>query len=420
MKKLIKLWVVFLLLNSVVFWANNSLKIDSWYLEWAKKKIESLYNKNPEQAYKVQKNISSFYSRYKNNASWIFLLQYIEAVTNNYIKDYEKYLEAQKEADKKKEEETILQTIDEKINKQNSELKVLDDKDVKKIATFDIEPKYDNLLLKNVFFENIWTVQDITSLFQKLYLVDNNNKIIAEWYVQNNFIKFDINWDYILKDWTIKVLNIMANIRQPNSDKQIWELKFELKSPSNAPVGTLNWLRAISYSNGSYMTINVKSTLDPIKTLVSYNELMFESDNDYSISYSQAMGFAIYNNSNKRMEINSFEFSISWSFLSWLNDSSKVIVREKWTNQIIWSETLFALAWSRLNVNVSSGTPAKSISPNTKMEFVVEIEHIGNVEWRREIQMNNIVIADWEGWQITNLNQYTGTWLPSSYIDYRY
>jgi hypothetical protein len=90
-------------------------------------------------------------------------LNFINSVTDEYIKSYEdnikaeeekQKIEEEKQKEKEKEEISKLPDFDNVIKAQDEKLSILT-KDTKTIANFSIEPKYDHLYLENVYFENI-------------------------------------------------------------------------------------------------------------------------------------------------------------------------------------------------------------------------------------------------------------------------
>ncbi|MDR2640036.1 MAG: hypothetical protein LBC61_01525 [Candidatus Peribacteria bacterium] len=151
MKKLLTILLICAFANLTFAYTptNSEIKL----LNQVKPEIIKIYNKDVNKAYSVKNNINSFLDKYKKKESAIYVLNFINNVTLEYIKDYESKLKAEQE--KEKEETIKYQNIDDIITSQNDKLFVLNNNNTKTIASFEIEPKYDHLYLQNVYLENI-------------------------------------------------------------------------------------------------------------------------------------------------------------------------------------------------------------------------------------------------------------------------
>jgi len=114
-----------------------------------------------------------------------------------------------------------------------------------------------------------------------------------------------------------------------------------------------------------------------------------------------------------------FEFYISWSFLNNIDKNSQFILKRKWTeiefgranlSSLINNKLIITNTWPEYNV----------ISANSFSDYFLELIHSSNTSWTREVKLNNIVIWDEKNWYITNLNNYSNTWLPWDVSVYRY
>jgi hypothetical protein len=101
-----------------------------------------------------------------------------------------------------------------------------------------------------------------------------------------------------------------------------------------------------------------------------------------------------------------------------------VMLKVKGTNQIFWTAFLKSM-------NTTSGllminywwNALNFLSANTYMDYILEFDYAGeNVSsWSsREIRLNNLIVWDGFGWEITNLNSYSNIWMPTDVFFYRY
>lgn len=438
MRKKITLASIALLFFSIssVFWAYTPSQKDLVSLEKSKQKIYLSYDENPQKPYEVKQNIWEFYTFYKWKEVETYFLKFIEVITDEYIKSYEEKLkieeEKKKEEDKQKQEEQQSQNtqndkdleipkIDNVINDLNNKLSVLT-KETTTVSKFEIEPKDDNVYLKNVYLRNFWTVSDISRLFEEVYLVNEDNRIYSKWYAKNWYLYFDLSSQVLLKEWAANMLYVKAVLRQANNQNETWELKFELSTPSDAVFWTLNWINAISYANWKYVTINNTTISNPIITYITYNDTSITSPS-FDVSYSQWLAFGIFNNSKYKLELKAFDIKIQWSARPTMDENTRFVVRVRWTNQIFGSALLKewnSTTWV-LRINYWWWDAYNYISPNENTEYIVEIDHTwANPEWNREMRLDNIIIWDWFGWTISDLNQYSNTGLPWSYYSFKY
>lgn len=427
--KLLLGWFIFLFTFSSLFWAYTPSKEELKLFDRAETLINDMYKEKPNKAYAVQKNIWSFFVQYKNSEAGTFLLKFIEKTTEEFINDYEiqvkvdeeKKEQENKDEDKQKEEWQTIPKIDNKIDEYNRKLDVLK-KDTTTVAQFELTPKNDSIFLKNVYLQNTWTVKDITRIFEEVYLVDRDNRIYAKWYVQDDYLYFDINNNALLKEWANNEVFIKAILREASNKNEVWEIVFKLATPSNATYWTLNWINATSYANWKYVTINDTKINNPIKTHISYNNTTVWTETDFTANYNEGLYFSIANNSDNRLELKAFDIKISWSAVNTLNSDVRFVVKVKWTNQIFWTAFMSDRNSSTWIIRVNYGWwTSDYISHNSKTEYVVEIEHkSSNPSWTREMRLENIVIWDWFGGTISNLNEFSNTGVPGDYYIYRY
>lgn len=404
----------FLIIKSVS--AYNLTEKDILNLTIFKGQVINIFDKDVSKAYNFNKNLDTLLFTYKKNTKNYSYLEYIKDFTSNYISNYEK------EILESIEKEKNYDNSDNNKEEDNSEI-ILNDYyvlniEAKTISKFTIEPRHDNIYLKNIYLKNIWTLSNMDNLFEKLYLVDSENKIISNWYVDWEYLFFNVIWDYILEKDKLNNLFVKTTFKEITNQTQTWELKFELSTPNNWLQWTFNGVRATSYSNWNYITSNVE-ILDPIVTFISYTSWVVESNKNFTPNYSEILEFKVNNNWNRRLDLENFQFSIYGSFLNNIDLNSEIVLRIKWTNQEFWRAKLSEIQNSILTIN-HTWNAFNFISWNSSTNYILEIVNIWNPTWSREIRLNNMVIWDWFWWLINNLNDYSNTWLPSEYSIYRY
>lgn len=388
--------------------------------------LVKIFENDISKAYNFQKTLVNLRPKYRENTKNRSIINYLNNFTSNKIKSYEKdILEKIREEEKKRLEELNQKEKDEKIKAEIidleknyiNKLSVLS-RETQTISTFTIEPKHDNIYLKNVYLKNIWNLSDMTNIFEKLYLVNDDNVIFSEWFVIWEYIYFNINWDLILDKNKLKNFYVKAVFKEITNQSQTWELKFELSTPNNWLIWTLNGIRATSYSNGSYISSEVKIT-NPIITFLSYTNSIISSQNDFKPSYSNLLEFRVNNSWNRRLDLDSFEFKIYWSFLNSIDQDSEIVLKIKWSNQEFWRVKISDIENSSLIIR-HSWDAYNFISQNSYTDYRLEINHIWNPSWFREVRLFNVVIWDGFGWLINNLNDYSNTGLPANVEYYRY
>lgn len=421
MKKFITL-ILLLFIGNTSYWYELPSK-NQKLLDNIKLKVLKIYNKDPNKAYILTDRIEKLLPDYKNNIVIFYSLNYILKFSIDFITSYESSIvknintqTASLESSTWSTNDIFVAQIDKDLLIQIDNLNTLTIGNLQTISSFNIEPKNDHLYLKNIYLHNSWSINDINWLFVDVYLVNSDNKLVSKWYIINNYFYFDIS-DYIIKKDVLEKFSIKALVNIPNNINQTWELVLEFSTPSNALNNTINGIRATSYSNWSFVNSNV-SISDPIKTLITKTTSSINSNNFIS-SYKDAIGFNVSNNSNDKLVLVSFKFSIYWSFLNSITNDSEFVLKKKWTNIIFGS-------WTKADIfNNSLVIPHNwddfdYISQNTSSDYVLEINHIWTPEWNREIRLDNIVVWDWFWWIVNNLNDYNNFWLPTNYIIYRY
>lgn len=425
MKKLLSIIFVFMLWISSISAYNLNNK-DLSRLSNFELQVAKIFENDISKAYNFQKNINILLPKYKDNTKNKAILNYLNQFTNNTIKSYEqKILEKIRLEEEKRLEELKQKEKDEKIKAEIIDLEkqyinklpVLN-RETQTISTFTIEPRFDHIYLKNIYLKNIGTVSDMTNIFEKLYLVSDENAIFAEWYVIWDYLYFDITWDLVLDKNKLKIFYIKATFKEITNQSQTWELKFELSTPNNWLIWTLNGIRATSYSNGSYISSEVKIT-NPIITFLSYTSSIISTQNDFKSSYSNLLEFRVNNSWNRRLDLDSFEFKIYWSFLNSIDQDSEIVLKIKWSNQEFWRVKISDIENSSLIIK-HSWDAYNFISQNSYTDYRLEINHIWNPSWFREVRLFNVVIWDGFGWLINNLNDYSNTGLPANVDYYRY
>ena len=146
---------------------------------------------------------------------------------------------------------------------------------------------------------------------------------------------------------------------------------------------------------------------------------MYGKVTDFSPTYNNALEFRVTNDSKNRLTLKDFEFKINGSFLNSLDKTSQFILKRKWTNREFGRANLSSMVNDTLTITYT-WDEYDFISANSFSEYTLEINHASNVSWTREVRLNNIVIWDEKNGYITNLNNYSNTWLPWDVSVYRY
>lgn len=436
MKKLAILFVLFFVFSSGVN-AYDLTNNDRQNLDKFEKIVYNVFDKKPQKAYVLQYNASRLLEKLDRDSKNYALIVEVLRLTNKYISEYIENTQTDNSGEEDNYHEqwnssTWSQTDDDtgdSSQEQNddytkptyesttSDLEILSWNDYKTMSSFTLEPKLDSVYLKNIYMQNIWSLQHMWPIIDELYLVDDNNKILSNWYVIDDYIYFDLFWEILLEKKELYKIYVVAKLWQADNKMETGEIIFDFSTPSDALQGTSNGIRAISYSNWSYIASEAQIN-DKIETFVSYNSTMV-SNLDFVPWYRQAMKFRVNNNSKENLSLDSFEFWIFWSFMNNLDPNTKFILKVDWSNQIFGEANLSDLSNWYLTIN-HTWNSFDFISRQTYTDYVLEIEHIWNPDWSREVRLQNIVIWDWFWWTIDNLDDYSNTWLPGDYYNYRY
>lgn len=420
MKKLIIFFVISLFLyNSSIAYEFTQRELSQ--ISNFKSQAKKAYDKNPDKAYQTKVKLEKLLASYPKDTKNYAILNYLYTYTKDYILSYEiNYLEQkrkQEEAEKQKKQEEI-QTLKTVWELQKSYLNSFSKltKSTTTISSFSMQPKYDHIYFKNVYFKNTWSIWDLTGVFEEIYLVDNDNYILSNGYVIWNYIYFDINKNYLLekdKNYNFYVKIILRDLKSKS-----WEIKLKISTPINAQIWALYGIRATSYSNWKYASSEVNIT-SSISTLVTQASPLYWKVANFSPTYNNALEFRVTNDSKNRLTLKDFEFKIYGSFLNSLDSSSQFILKKKWTNREFGRANLSSLVNNTLTITYT-WDEYDFISANSFSEYTLEINHASNVSWTREVKLNNIVIWDDKNGYITNLNNYSNTWLPWEVSVYRY
>lgn len=420
MKKLIIFFVISLFLyNSSIAYEFTQRELNQ--ISNFKSQAKKFYDKNPDNAYQIKAKLEKLLNNYGKDTKNYAILNYLYNYTKDYILSYEiNYIEI-----KRKEEEALKQK---KLEETQNLKKVSDiqktylnslsklNKSTTTLSSFSLEPKYDHIYLKNVYFENTWSIWDLTGVFEEVYLVDNEDYILSNGYVIWNYIYFDVNKNYLIeknKNYNFYVKTILKDLKSKS-----WEIKLKISTPINAQIWALYGIRAISYSNWNYASseVNISSS---ITTLVTQASPVYSKIENFSPTYNTALEFRVNNDSKSKLTIRDFEFNIYGSFLNGLDTSSQFILKRKWVNREFGRANLSSLVNNTLTIT-HTWDEYDFISANSFSEYTLELNHASNVSWTREVKLNNIVIWDEKNGYITNLNNYSNTWLPWEISVYRY
>ncbi|MDD3793315.1 MAG: hypothetical protein PHI37_00685 [Candidatus Gracilibacteria bacterium] len=420
MKKLIIFFVISLFLyNTSIAYEFTQRELNQ--ISNFKSQAKKVYDKNPNKAYQTKAKLEKLLVSYPKDTKNYAILNYLYTYTKDYVISYEiNYLEQkrkQEEAEKQKKQEEVqtLKTIGELQKSYLNSFSKLS-KTTTTISSFSMEPRYDHIYFKNVYFENTGSIGDLTGVFEEIYLVDKDNYILSTGYVIGNYIYFDINKNYLLekdKNYDFYVKIILNDLKSKTG-----EIKLKISTPINAQIGALYGIRAISYSNGKYASSEVNIT-SSTSTLVTQASPLYGKVTDFTPTYNNALEFRVTNDSKNKLTLKDFEFKINGSFLNSLDKTSQFILKRKGTNREFGRANLSSMIDNTLIITYV-GDEYDFISPNSFSEYTLEINHASNVSGTREVRLNNIVIGDEKNGYITNLNNYSNTGLPGDISVYRY
>ncbi len=388
--------------------------------------VEMVFEKNPSKSYKLQNSANQIMIKLDNDTKNYKLLEEVLKITNDFIAEYEAELKEKEETEKNEEQEENNNQEEENTDiennndneDQNEQENVYLEWDYRTISSFSLEARIDSMYLENIYMKNIGSLQDMAGIIDEVYLVDRNNMIIKKWYAIDDFIYFDILDEELLDKNEIYNFEVKAKLKEADRQNQTGEIILDFANPNNAAQGAEKWIKAVSYSNWSYMNVNVNIS-DRIETFVS-NTNSTISAWDFEPSYSQAAWFVVSNTSQNRLELDSFEFRIVGSFMNNLNSSTTFTLREKWNNTIFWQATLDEIVNWYLTIE-KNWNAIDYISRNASTEYYLEVNHVWNIsDWTREVRLQNIVIWDGFGGTIDNLDDYENSWLPGEWFIYRY
>ncbi|MDD2871496.1 MAG: hypothetical protein PHS49_05905 [Candidatus Gracilibacteria bacterium] len=387
-------------------------------------KVLKIYDTNPTKAYDLVDKINDLLPKYIEKPIIYYSLIAILDFSEEYIIKYESTIINNQSGVKndgkelvENKNETFIAQIDIDIKNKKDSLLILDNTDLKKLSSFDIEAKVDHLYLKNIYLKNVGTVSDINGVFGDVYLVNSENKIVSKGYVSNNYFYFDMS-DYIVKRNTLEKFYVYSAINIPENNNQVGELILNFSTPLDALLNTSNGLRATSYSNGSFISSST-NILNPVKVLISNTRFVVSTLDDFVPSYSQSIGFVVKNIGEEQIELNTFVFQVNGGFLTNLGANTEFVLKRKGSDLIYGTGSKSDIVNGKLTI-IYSGNDFNYISAYSSSEYVLEINHVGNPEGLREIILDNLSIGDGFGGTINNIKDYLEYSLPSSPVDYRY
>jgi len=420
MNKMKKILIVFLLM----FFVNNAFCYDlpeknQKIVDDLIVKLSKIYEKDPNKSTIMKSRIEELLPKYIDRPVIYYSLDYILQYTNDFLYNYN----MTKNEETSSLDENMLTTstwtiyqIDKDISSQKENLADFNLTNLKTIASFTIQAKYDHIRLKNLYLKNVWTISDINWLFGDVYLIDSDNKIVAKWFAKNNYFYFNIA-DYIIKKDELTHFYVLTSINTPELSSQTGELTIDFSTPVDALPDTSNWVRATSYSNWSFIS-STANIIDPIKIFIS--KYFFNVSSERFIpSYSEALWFSIENNSKDNLDLISFEFKINGSFLDGLSDTTEFVLKKKWTNIIYWTKTKADIVDNSLVITYN-WNDFTYISPSSISDYILEINHIWTPVWFREVKLENVVIKDGFWWTINDLKDYKDYWLFDIVQYYKY
>ncbi len=439
MKKLIMFFVLIFALASQAS-AYELTDKDKQNLQNFEKAVYTIFDNAPQKAYILEYRallaLQSIDNQYSKNYA---LLQKVVEMTNHYIannlqvKDQEQVDDSTTNNDNEsnnnesdndnnqeqaQEEEQTDNLYGRPTYSQSvSSLENLWVWEYKTMSSFTLEPSRDGLYLQNIYMQNIWSLQHMWPIIDELYLVDDNNKILSNWYVIDDYIYFDINWEVFMERDTLYDLGVVAKLWQADTKMETWEIIFDFSTPSDALQGTSNGIRAISYSNGSYIDSEAQIN-DKIETFISFNS-WFVSSLDFEPWYRQAAKFRVNNFSDERLELKSFKFRISGSFLDYVDSDTEFTLWVDGSNREFGSWLVSDIVDWYLIIN-HTWDAYDFISQNSYTDYVLEVDNNWTTDWSRAVRLENIIVWDGFGGTIDNLDDYSNTWLPMDEFYYRY
>lgn len=440
MKKLIMFFVLIFALTSQASTYDLTDK-DKQNLQDFQDIVYNIFDKTPQKAFVLQYRASLALESINNqNSKNYALLQQVITMTNEYISNelQTNNQENQNDDDNNNEQSNDSESNDDIDNQEQADsqddntgnlygrptyeqsvadFEILGWGDYKTMSNFTLEPSRDGLYLQNIYMQNIWSLQHMWPIIDELYLVDDNNKILSNWYVIDDYIYFDINDEVFMERDTLYRLQVVAKLWQADTKNETWEIIFDFATPSDALQGTSNGIRAISYSNGSYIASNPQIN-DKIETFVSFNS-WFVSSLDFVPWYRQAAKFRVNNFSDERLELKSFKFRITGSFLDYVDSDTEFTLWVDGSNSDFgYWQVSDIVDWY---LTITNNWDAYDfISQNSYTDYVLEVDNKWTTDWSRAVRLQNIIIWDGFGGTIDNLDDYNNTWLPMDEFYYRY
>ncbi len=445
MKKIISLLLALGLLVGTTSAYNLSSK-DQQILEDFFERLDNILEQDPDRAETIYNNTLLALEKHHHDQRVVFVLDTIKSYLEDFKETYQQEQEKEEkeedteekeevkndkdieevdddkdaEEDKKDEEEKDQQELD----KPEHDFEEVDLDWYSKVLDFYLESELDAVLLEDVYIKD--NKKDITNL---VWLIDNavlvkDNQKLAEGYVMQwedqHFIEFNIsNWGYKIPRKELVNLEIYIQINKPTSPDQIWELEFTLwQNPKNPRRNLNNWIRALSFSNGNLMDIDVDYTSRNQQLVLKSTPFVTVDDRSYR---REAMSYVV-NSGEERLRIYSFTFDLSGGrFVDSLDDDAEFKVF--YQNDLFGKATKDDLENSRyITIEYDSNTSESInyISANTYWEFTLEIQNQGSPEGTRSIRLYDMTIDDGFGGQIDNLNDYSNSQLPTNWVEYRY
>lgn len=419
MKKIIV--IMFAIVMSSIWYANayQLSQEDQKVLEEFFIRAEQVFQDNPERADVVLSRVEAWLEEYSSNPRINFVFESIKDFIVVWQENYQQQKD-DKPSEETKEQEDEKEEVDDEEDKTQDDQSQdqIDEKieDMKDVLSFGIEARFDNIRLEDVYLENIWEELDLNYLVKDVSILVDWEKVWVGYVKDDNYIHIDVD-NYVIPRDEYVMFDIKAEFNRPSIQEHIWELEFKIWQPPSARSGSVWWIRAISESNGNYVSVSV-DTSRPQTTLLLKADIMWKPADQFQPSYNIAYKFDLLA-SNDRLQIHDIIFQVQWSFLQQISEDAEFVLYESDSREVFDSKTKEDIKDNKLVFSYENGS--YTISSWASQTFQLEISRKWSVSsTTREIRLDNVVIWDWFWWRIENLSDYSNTWLPMRWQTYRY
>ncbi len=382
-------------------------------------RLESEYEANPSKIDTVNNNLSRIMPQFESNPRIYAVLSLILEFNQNYT---ERTDIQDEEEDEIIEDDTKDENDEDIADDENDEINDFDEIDYSKydykILSFDLEPRFDDWLLTDVYTFNVWDDLDLNHLVDEAVLLHDDKKLSYAYVEEEDweyYLHFDL-WSehFFMTRNNYYTFDLYLKINKPRSADHIGKLEFSLwTTPLDARDWTSDGIRVLSSGSGMPMNTNLDFRTNT-QHLVLKSWVLIDNIDD--LSYTNAYKFDLHV-WDERLQLYEFKFDITGWFVNNLPDSAEFVLY--YNNNIFDRISASELSDGYL-VFEHTWDADDFISARSSWNFRLEIQWQSGVSWSRDIRLQNIVIWDGFWWKIENLNDYSNTWLPADWQTHRY